>query len=105
MILITYANCLLVSNLLIRYWTSYKLFVVILIQDTSRTNAAEKVLLFQLLNNNVKKICKYTHGLNDNVSTYSHSFCGTHINIQKFKDGLPHTAEFEVNLPFDDILA
>ena len=36
--------------------------------------------------------------------TYSPSIYGTYINIQEFKDGLPHTVEFEVNLPFDDIL-
>ena len=41
----------------------------------------------------------------DNVSTYSPSICGTYINIQEFKDGLSHTVDFEVNLPFDDILA
>ena len=46
-----------------------------------------------------KKTRKYTHSLYDNVSTYSPSICGTYINIQEFKDGLPHTVEFEVNLP------
>ena len=54
---------------------------------------------------NEKKTRKYTHSLYENVSTYSPSICGTYINIQDFKDGLPHQVEFEVNLPFDDILA
>ena len=54
---------------------------------------------------NEKKTRKYTHSLYENVSSYSPSICGTYINIQDFKDGLPHQVEFEVNLPFDDILA
>ena len=54
---------------------------------------------------NEKKTRKYTHSLYDNVLTYSPSACGTYINIQEFKDGFPHTVDFEVNLPFDDILA
>ena len=54
---------------------------------------------------NEKKTRKYTHSLYDNVSTYSPSVCGTYINIQEFKDGLPHTVDFEDNLPFDDKLA
>lgn len=51
-----------------------------------------------------KKTKKYTHSLYENVSYYSPSVCGTYINIVDFKDGLPHKVEFEVNLPFDDIL-
>ena len=41
----------------------------------------------------------------DNVSTYSPSICGTYININDFQNGLAHTVEFEINLPFDNILA
>jgi hypothetical protein len=52
-----------------------------------------------------KKTKKYTHSLWENVSNYSPSICGTYINIVDFKDGLPHEVSFEVNLPFDDILA
>ena len=54
---------------------------------------------------NEKKTRKYTHSLYENVDTYSPSICGTYINVQDFKDGLPHQVEFEINLPFDDILA
>ena len=54
---------------------------------------------------NEKKTKKYTHSLYENVSNYSPSVCGTYINVEDFKDGLPHDVEFEVNLPFDDILA
>ena len=52
-----------------------------------------------------KKTKKYTHSLYENVKYYSPSICGTYINVQEFKDGQPHEVEFEVNLPFDNILA
>ena len=52
-----------------------------------------------------KKTRKYVHSLYENVSVYSPSVCGTYIDIVDFKDGLPHQVEFEVNLPFDNILA
>ena len=52
-----------------------------------------------------KKTKKYTHSLYENVANYSSSVCGTYINIDDFKDGLPHDVEFEMNLPFEDILA
>ena len=54
---------------------------------------------------NEKKTRKYVHSLYENVSTYSPSVCGTYIDITEFKDGLPHPVEFEINLPFDNILA
>jgi hypothetical protein len=52
-----------------------------------------------------KKTRKYVHSLYENVSIYSPSVCGTYIDVVDFKDGLPHQVEFEINLPFDDILA
>ena len=52
-----------------------------------------------------KKTRKYVHSLYENVSIYSPSVCGTYIDITEFKDGLPHPVEFEINLPFDNILA
>ena len=54
---------------------------------------------------NEKKTRKYVHSLYENVSIYSPSVCGTYIDIVDFKDGQPHQVEFEVNLPFDNILA
>ena len=54
---------------------------------------------------NEKKTRKYVHSLYENVSVYSPSVCGTYIDITEFKDGLPHPVEFEMNLPFDNILA
>ena len=52
-----------------------------------------------------KKTRKYVHSLYENVSVYSPSVCGTYIDVVDFKDGLPHQVEFEINLPFDDVLA
>lgn len=52
-----------------------------------------------------KKTRKFTHSLYENVSYYSPSICGTYINVDDFKDGQPHPVEFELNLPFEDILA
>ena len=52
-----------------------------------------------------KKTRKYIHSLYENVDIYSPSVCGTYINVADFKDGLPHEVEFELNLPFDNILA
>ena len=54
---------------------------------------------------NEKKTRKYVHSLYENVSIYSPSVCGTYIDVTEFKDGLPHPVEFEINLPFDNILA
>ena len=52
-----------------------------------------------------KKTRKYVHSLYENVSIYSPSVCGAYIDVAEFKDGLPHPVEFEINLPFDNILA
>ena len=52
-----------------------------------------------------KKTKKYTHSLYENVKYYSPSVCGTYINVQDLKSGGPQTVEFEVNLPFDNLLA
>ena len=52
-----------------------------------------------------KKTKKLTYSLHANVSQYSSLVCSTYVNIDKFNDKLPHTVEFEVNIPFDDLLA
>ena len=52
-----------------------------------------------------KKTKRYTQSLYENVKYYSPSVCGTYITIQDFADGAPHEVEFEVNLPFDNLLA
>ena len=52
-----------------------------------------------------KKTRTYTHSLYENVSDYSQSVCGTYIDLSDFRDGQKHDVEFEMNLPFEDILA
>ena len=52
-----------------------------------------------------KKTRKYTHSLYENVSSYSQSVCGTYIDLVDIMDGQKHDVEFEMNLPFEDILA
>ena len=52
-----------------------------------------------------KKTRKYTHSLYENVSDDSQSVCGTYIDLSDFRDGQKHDVEFEMNLPFEDILA
>ena len=51
-----------------------------------------------------KKTKKYVHSLYENVSYYSPSVCGAYVNLDELKDGGVHPVDFEVNLPFDDIL-
>ena len=48
---------------------------------------------------------RFSHSLYENVSYKNDSVCGTYINVQDFKDGLPHKVEIEAVLPFDDLLA
>ena len=52
-----------------------------------------------------KKTKKFIHSLYENVANYSPSVCGTYINVAELADGKPHDVEFDLNLPFDDILA
>ena len=52
-----------------------------------------------------KKTRKYTHSLYENVSDYSQSVCGTYVDLVDIMDGQKHDVEFEMNLPFEDMLA
>ncbi len=52
-----------------------------------------------------KKTRKYTHSLYENVSDYSQSVCGTYVDLNTLMDGQKHEVEFEMNLPFEDMLA
>ena len=52
-----------------------------------------------------KKTRKYTHSLYENVSDYSQSVCGTYVDLVDIMDGQKHDIEFEMNLPFEDMLA
>ena len=52
-----------------------------------------------------KKTRKYTHSLYENVLDYSQSVCGTYVDLVDIMDGQKHDVEFEMNLPFEDMLA
>ena len=52
-----------------------------------------------------KNTRKYTHSLYENVSDYSQSVCGTYVDLVDIMDGQKHDVEFEMNLPFEDMLA
>lgn len=47
---------------------------------------------------------RFIHSLYDKVSAYSPQVCGTYFNFDDFKDGAPHDIEFDINVPFDDLL-
>jgi hypothetical protein len=52
-----------------------------------------------------KKSRKYNHTLYDNVVKYNENVCGTFVNVNLLKDGLPHTVDIDLIIPFDDICA
>ena len=52
-----------------------------------------------------KRTKKYIHSPYENVQAYSPSVCGAYVDIVDLKDGAEHYVDFEINLPFDDILA
>ncbi|KAI5533007.1 protein of unknown function (DUF3447) [Trichomonas vaginalis G3] len=54
---------------------------------------------------NEKKTKKYTHSLYENVENYSESAAGVFVNLADYADGKEHIEEYEINIPFDDILA
>lgn len=47
---------------------------------------------------------RFIHSLYEKVVSYSPQVCGTFFNFEDFKDGLPHDLEWDVNIPFDDLL-
>ncbi len=47
---------------------------------------------------------RFIHSLYEKVVSYSPQVCGTFFNFDDFKDGLPHDLEWDVNIPFDDLL-
>ena len=52
-----------------------------------------------------KRTKRFIHSPYENVQDYSPSVCGTYVDILDLADGQEHAVSFEVNLPFDDILA
>ena len=47
---------------------------------------------------------RFIHSLYEKVSSYSPQVCGTYFNFDDFKDGNPHDIEWDINIPFDDLL-
>lgn len=47
---------------------------------------------------------RFIHSLYEKVVNYSPQVCGTYFNLDDFKDGQPHNLEWDVNIPFDDLL-
>ena len=51
-----------------------------------------------------KKTRRYIHSLYENVKNFSPTVCGTYVPLQKFKNGATVPVQFQVNLPFTDLL-
>ena len=47
---------------------------------------------------------RFIHSLYEKVVSYSPQICGVYFNFEDFKDGLPHDLEYDINIPFDDLL-
>ena len=52
-----------------------------------------------------KKRRRFIHTLWENVCKYSNTVCGGYINLNEFKATNTATFEYDVNIPFDDLLA
>ena len=52
-----------------------------------------------------KKTRRYVHSLYENVVEYSPSVCGCYVPLNRFKNNATVPVQFQVNLPFNDILA
>ena len=47
---------------------------------------------------------RFIHSLYEKVIAYSPQVCGTYFNLDTFKDGMTHSLEWDINIPFDDLL-
>ena len=52
-----------------------------------------------------KKRRRFVHSLWQNISNYSQTHAGSYINLNSFKNNGRSECEFDVNVPFDDLLA
>ena len=52
-----------------------------------------------------KKRRRFIHTLWENVSKYSQTVCGNYINLNEFKATNTANFEYDINIPFDDLLA
>ena len=52
-----------------------------------------------------KKRRRFVHSLWENVCSYSQIHAGVYVNLNDFKDNGRAECEFDLNVPFDDLLA
>ena len=52
-----------------------------------------------------KKRRRFVHSLWENVASYSQTIAGSYVNLNNFKDNGKTSTEFDLNVPFDDLLA
>ena len=52
-----------------------------------------------------KKRRRFVHSLWENISQYSQTMAGAYVNLNSFKENGKAQVEFDLNLPFDDLLA
>ena len=52
-----------------------------------------------------KKRRRFVHSLWENISEYSQTHAGVYVNLEDFKANGKTKAEFDLNIPFDDLLA
>ena len=52
-----------------------------------------------------KKRRRFVHSLWENVASYSQTIAGTYVNLNSFKSNGKSHVEFDLNVPFDDLLA
>ena len=52
-----------------------------------------------------KKRRRFVHSLWENISNYSQTHAGAYVNLNSFKNTGRSEVEFDLNVPFDDLLA
>ena len=52
-----------------------------------------------------KKRRRFVHSLWENISSYSQTHAGAYVNLNSFKETGTSQVEFDLNVPFDDLLA
>ncbi len=52
-----------------------------------------------------KKRRRFVHSLWENIASYSQTMAGSYVNLNDFKESGKTATEFDLNVPFDDLLA
>lgn len=48
---------------------------------------------------------RFVHTLWENIANYSNTICGSYTNLDDYRNNNTATTEFDINIPFDDLLA